>query len=250
MTQEGHTEDEEEATLENAYENKEILSSGNGEVDKKLGGGIPRGTLTLVEGSNNTGKSVLTQQLLWGGLQQGFTFGTYTTENTVKSLLKQMNSLDLDISDFFVFGNLKIYPVHIGDMSWNDDLPLLEYVIGDIKGKSEEVVIVDSLTVIASGISDENIINFFTSCKKICDSGKTVLVTVHTYAFNEEMLTRIRSICDAHLTLRTEEVGDRLVKTLEVAKIRGAQKITGNVVAFEVESGIGLRIIPVSKAKA
>ena len=250
MAQEEHAEDGEDSTLQNAYENKEIISSGNGEVDKKLGGGIPTGTLTLIEGSNDTGKSVLTQQLLWGGLQQGFTFGTYTTENTIRSLLKQMDSLGLDISDFFVFGNLKIYPFHMGEMDWNGELPMLEYVAGDIKGKPEEVAIVDSLTVVVSGASDDDIINFFANCKKICDKGKTVLVTVHTYAFNVEMLTRIRSICDAHLTLRTEEVGDRLVKTLEVAKIRGAQKVTGNVVAFEVESGIGLRIIPVSKAKA
>ena len=57
-------------------------------------------------------------------------------------------------------------------------------------------------------------------------------------------------MCDAHLTLRTEEVGDQLVKILEVAKIRGASKNTGNIVTFDIEPDLGMKIIPISKASA
>ncbi|MBN1761964.1 MAG: flagellar accessory protein FlaH [Methanomicrobia archaeon] len=242
--------DDDEIKIVSACDSKEIVTSGNAEVDKKMGGGIPAGTLTLIEGANDTGKSVLTQQLMWGGLQQGFTFATYTTENTVKSLLKQMESLALDVSDYFVLGNLKVYPVHVEGIEWAGNIPLLEYIAADIKGKSNEVILVDSLTVFVSDSSENDVINFFAACKNICDTGKTIFVTAHTYAFHEEMLTRVRSICDAHLSLRKEEVGERLVKTLEVAKIRGAQKMTGNVIAFEIEPNFGMRIIPISKAKA
>jgi flagellar protein FlaH len=49
------------------------------------------------------------------------------------------------------------------------------------------------------------------------------------------------------LQLRTEEVGKKLVKTLEVTKVRGADKSTGNIVSFEVEPGWGMRIIPINK---
>jgi flagellar protein FlaH len=66
----------------------------------------------------------------------------------------------------------------------------------------------------------------------------------------EGTIVRLRSMCDAHLRLRIEEVGDKLVKVLEVAKVRGAAKATGNIVSFNVEPGMGMRIIPVSKAKA
>ncbi|MBM3956533.1 MAG: flagellar accessory protein FlaH, partial [Gemmatimonadetes bacterium] len=61
---------------------------------------------------------------------------------------------------------------------------------------------------------------------------------------------RLRSMCDAHLQLRVEEVGDQLVKVLEVAKIRGASKNTGNIVTFDVEPNIGMKVIPISKAQA
>jgi len=241
--------DNDDISITSVYDNKEILTSGNMEIDKKMGGGIPAGSLTLIEGANDTGKSVLTQQLMWGGLQQGFIFATYTTENTIKSLLKQMESLSLDVSDFFIFGNLKIYPIHVEGVEWAADIPFLDYIVADVKSKQQEVIVLDSLTVFVSEATEADILNFFAACKNLCDQGKTILITVHTFAFNEELLTRVRSICDAHLSLKKEEVGEKLVKTIEVAKIRGAQKTTGNVIAFEVEPQFGLRIIPVSRAK-
>ena len=63
-------------------------------------------------------------------------------------------------------------------------------------------------------------------------------------------LGRLRSMCDAHLSLRVEKVGDQLVKILEVAKVRGASKTTGNIITFDVEPNMGMRVIPISKAKA
>jgi len=250
MEEEKNEIEEEEIKLTSAYERKEIITSGNTEIDKKMGGGIPVGSLTLIEGANDTGKSVLTQQLTWGGLQQGFTFAIYTTENTIKSLLRQMKSLSFDVTDYFISGKLKIYPIHVEGLEWTSDIPFLDYIVADMKIKRAEVIVIDSLTVFVTNVSESDILNFFAACKNLCDDGKTVLVTVHTYAFGEELLTRVRSICDAHLSLHKEEVGDRVVRTMEVAKIRGAQKTTGNIVAFEVEPDLGLRILPVSRAKA
>lgn len=63
-------------------------------------------------------------------------------------------------------------------------------------------------------------------------------------------LSRIRSACDAHLRLRIEEVGDKLVKVLEVAKVRGADKNTGNIMSFDVDPGTGMRVMPLGRARA
>ena len=93
-------------------------------------------------------------------------------------------------------------------------------------------------------------IDFFAGCKKLCDNGRTVFVVVHSYAVDDRMLIRVRSLCDAHLVLKMEQVGDRLVKILEVAKVRNADQSTGNIISFDVEPGMGMKIIPISKAKA
>ena len=95
-----------------------------------------------------------------------------------------------------------------------------------------------------------SVIDFFITCKELCDEGRTIITIVHSYALDEGMLIRVRSLCDAHLKLRMEEVGERLVKMLEVSKVRNAERTTGNIVSFEVEPKFGMRIIPVAKAKA
>ncbi|MGD9143546.1 MAG: ATPase domain-containing protein, partial [Dehalococcoidia bacterium] len=47
---------------------KEHIVTGVPEVDEKLGGGIPLGSLCLVEGHSDAGKSVLCQHLTNGTL--------------------------------------------------------------------------------------------------------------------------------------------------------------------------------------
>ena len=55
------------------------ISTGSMEIDRRIGGGIPYGTLMLVEGEAAGGKSTLAQQLSWGALTEmdpGFRTGS------------------------------------------------------------------------------------------------------------------------------------------------------------------------------
>ena len=96
---------------EPSSEKHRVISTGNSEIDKKMGGGIPAGSLILIEGQSDSGKSVLTQQFIWGSLYDEFNVVLYTTENTVKSFTRQMTSLILDITDFMLLGKLKIFEI-------------------------------------------------------------------------------------------------------------------------------------------
>src|SRR5512147_1026325 len=93
--------------LEDASKN--VISTGHPEIDKKLGGGIPIGSLILIEGQSDAGKSVLCQQMLWGSLASGHGVLLFTTENTVKSLVSQMDSLGQHVLDYLLLGRLKIF---------------------------------------------------------------------------------------------------------------------------------------------
>ena len=126
-----------------------------------------------------------------------------------------------------------------------------EKILGAIeKYPTYQLSIVDSLTPIVSGSEVLKILSYFERCKSVCDQGRTVINVMHSYALDNDTLIRVRSACDAHLKLTIEKVGDKLVKSLEVAKVRGATQNTGNVVAFEVEPEIGMKIMPISRAKA
>ena len=229
-----------------------IISTGSNEIDKKMGGGIPVGSLVLLEGQSDAGKSVLCQHFSHGALSAKMSAVYYTTENTVKSLVSQMSSLNLDITDYFLCDRLRVYPLEVNSSEDSDTSQAFRTLIDHIDSLPLrfKLAVIDSLTGLVAHSEDHAIIDFFASCKRLCDQGRTVIAVVHSYAFDDRMLIRVRSLCDAHLVLKMEQVGERLVKILEVAKVRNADQSTGNIISFDVEPGLGMKIIPISKAKA
>jgi len=232
-------------------EEKEFaISTGQADLDAKLGGGIPLGSLTLLDGQSDSGKSVVSQQMVWGSLQTGLTATLFTTENTIKSFLRQMSSLNLDVIDFLLLGRLKIYPIAAGKNKLSPEQVFRRITLSLQATARVDLVIVDSLTSFVTRSSWDETVTFFEECQELCAENRSIINVASTYAFDETTMARLRSMCDAHLQLRVEEVGDQLVKVLEVAKIRGASKNTGNIVTFDVEPNMGMRIIPISKAQA
>jgi flagellar protein FlaH len=235
----------------NAEKDRRTISTGNAELDKKIADGLPFESLTLIEGENDTGKSVITQQIIWGAMKQGLSVDLLTTENTSRSFIKQMESMNLDISDYFAWGYLRIYPIHVQGFEWRQEemADILPRLIRHIKNSRSRVIVVDSLTIFTECADTDHILTFFTNCKSLADNGKTIVVTLHSYAFEEETLVRIRSICDAHLNMKKALVGSKYVMVMEVVKVRGAHKTTGNIVSFEIHPGFGMKVIPMSFAK-
>ena len=227
-----------------------IISTGSEEIDRCIGGGIPYGTLMLIEGGEASGKSTLVQQFLWGALISEEDVALYTTENTVRSLLRQMDSLGLNVTDYFLTNHLRIHPISVSLDSVEPDV--LFKTLSEHMGAQRNcrATIIDSLTTFVSRAGGDQILDFFNRCKSLCDAGQVVICTVHDGAFDNDILTRVRSVCDAYLRLQTTRTGSKLVKTIEVAKIKGGDSNTGNISAFDIEPGLGIRIVPISTARA
>ena len=227
-----------------------VISAGADDIDRTIGGGIPYRTLMLIEGESGAGKSTLAQQLLWGALESGERACLYTTEQTVPNMVRQMDSLGLNVRDHFLLDHLQIYPVSIPPDSITPAVLFQELSNHMMKQESSRIIVIDSLTTFVSQAGGDQIQDFFIRCKALCDKQKVVICTVHYDAFDESILTRVRSVCDAYLRMRVEKSGSQLQKIMEVAKIRGAEMPTGNISGFEVEPGVGIRIVPISRARA
>jgi len=232
--------------LASREETNALMSTGNSELDSKMGGGIPLRSLTLIEGDSGAGKSVLSQQMMRGCLDEGYKLSLFTSENSVKSLVKQMRSLSLDITDYLLLDNVRVFPIETSGLGKEGPPTLMQAMQGE---KGRDAIFVDSITTTIPLCSDVEVLAFFERAKRICSGGATIVIVIHSHGLSQELLIRIRSLCDAHLQLRTEEVGNKLVKTLEATKVRGAEQSTGNIVSFEVEPGWGMRVIPIGKVR-
>ena len=230
---------------------KEVICTGVPEVDEKLGGGIPVGSLCLIEGHSDAGKSVLCQHLTWGTLSSGqASVVYYTTENNVRSLITQMDSLAMNTMDHFLADRMRVYPLTFRSYLNDGQKPfaVLTHHFSNLP-KRFKLIIMDSITLLVSHSNPVSIIDFFSHCKNLCDEDRSIILVAHSYAFEEDMLARTRSLCDARFKLKLEQIGDRMVKLMEVLKVRGADRPTGDVVSFDIEPKVGMRIIPLAKAR-
>lgn len=251
LKQTSQTEAERASPIEDEEEEQpRLIAVGVMDIDKKLGGGLQPNTLTLVEGDPDAGKSVVIQQLAYGALKERFRTVLYLSETNTRDFLGQMDKLGMSTMDYLLLGRLATYQANLRVGKERAEMLLTQLLHHVEKSDSRELFIVDSITSLLFQFDERFVLSFLATCKELADIGRTIMVTLHSYAINESLRMRASSICDAHLRLRIEEMGKQLVRTLEVCKIRGAVKTVDNSVSFSVEPGLGLKSIPISKTKA
>ena len=147
------------------------------ELDSKIGGGLPLGSLTLIEGGSGSGKSVLAHQMLWGALLDGFTASIFTSENTIRSLIAQMQKLDSDLLDFVLLNKCRIYPMALTKLGDHATAALLDAISAET---GRTLIVVNSLTAaVIHDTEDAPIFRFFEGCQRLCATGTTIIVTLH-----------------------------------------------------------------------
>lgn len=230
------------------YHTPEAIGVGNFMLDEKLGGGIPLGSLSFIEGDLSAGKSVFCKHLTYTTLVKGHSAAYFSFEDTTHSLIKQMASINLEVSEYYEDGKFRIYPldesVICGDAERN--LTILAKEIERLPSRFKTIVL-DAITNLAAHSSETAMIKFISSCKRLCRNGRTIILVAHSATLDEKWLVRLAAVCDAHMRLIVAKMGPKLVKTIEVCKIHAAVLDTGNIVSFEVYPGIGMRLSPISK---
>ena len=154
-------------------EARPLVKTGNAVIDQSLSGGQPQGSLTLIEGTTSSGKSVVGQHLVYGSLLDGNSVAYFVSEHSAKGVIPQMESLGLDVSRYLQEGGLRIYP--IGELTSRENPErLMNSLAQDIQRlpRKYNVIVVDSLTDLVSYSTDGAVIGFFSFCKGLCNEGK------------------------------------------------------------------------------
>ena len=242
--------------------NRVFISTNNRELDNAFGGGIPVPSLVLLEGNNDAGKTVISQQFLYGAILGEMDATVLTTENTTRSFLSQMKLLHLDVDRPFIEGKLRVIPIHVKNIVWTQYRlsRLLTTLTSYIQQNQSRFFLIDSLTYVFAEAGLDDILTFFSRLKKLTEpnspdpSGEKIVIgTLHSNFHGEEseqLLVRIRALCDAHIKLSKDVASGQIVRRIEVAKLKGSQLMTNKVNSFEIHPAFGVRIVPTSEALA
>lgn len=230
------------------------VSTGNEEVDRQLGGGLPLPGLILLEGDHGTGKSSMAAQFMKGILDSGRRVLFITTESSIREYIEKMKMITFDFRKSFIQNKLSILPVNVDGVVWSESLSAqLLPVIGtymSINVKKYDVVIVDSLSALTMHASPNFTMDFFTKCKSFVSKGTAVILTTHPKALPEAVALRIRSTCDGYMRITPTTIAGRSVKVLEVVKLIGSSSQVSSQFSFDVDQSFGIKIVPLSMANA
>ncbi|RYX83725.1 circadian clock protein KaiC [bacterium] len=95
----------------------ELVPSGMAELDELLGGGVARGTSTLVIGASGTGKSLLTQRYLETLLVKGEHVALFAFEENAELIKARIAMFGFDITAYIESGALHLHTVDPAELS-------------------------------------------------------------------------------------------------------------------------------------
>ncbi|WP_144798317.1 ATPase domain-containing protein [Halorubrum depositum] len=238
-----------------------LLSIGLGERDrlnKELGGGIPRGSIVLMEGDYGAGKSAISQRFAYGLVEEGASVTMMSTELTVRGFIDQMHSLEYDMvkpllneellflhADFDSGGAFSdgdgerkelLKRLMNAEAMWNSDVVFLDTFDAIFRNDPTFEALVRKNEERQAALE---IISFF---RDIISQGKVVVLTVDPSAVDDDAIGPFRSIADVFLQLEMIEVGNDIRRQINVKRFAGMGEQVGDTIGFSVRSGTGIVI--------
>jgi flagellar protein FlaH len=220
-------------------------------VDDAFGGGLPRGSVVLIEGPVGAGKSVLCQRMAHGLSAGGHRVSFVSTDLTAGGFVEQMDSLSYPVVDALLEDRLLFLHAEVGAGDGRRELasPLLSP--GDHWGA--DVLVVDSFgallrndawfgTHTEAGAGSRAMESVVRTLGQATATGTTVVLTVTDGDLGTDVLRPLRQGAEVYLELATEAVGQEIRRNVRVRRFAGMGAQVDDVIGFTVQQGRGMII--------
>ncbi|MBS0331954.1 MAG: AAA family ATPase, partial [Proteobacteria bacterium] len=202
------------------YSDAEPVATGIEELDKLLGGGLDRGTGTLVIGPAGSGKSTLCLQFLRASLDRGERGLIVSFDESRRVLLKRAGGIGLDLKSYETRGLLKLEHVDPAELAPGE----LTGMIRDHVERGVQIVVVDSLTGYQNALPEENFLalQMHELLTYLGQQGVLTLVVLAQHGMVGAMQSSVdlSYVSDNVLMLRFFEARGQIRRALSVVKKR------------------------------
>jgi circadian clock protein KaiC len=127
--------------------------SGVPEMDALLGGGLDRGSSTLVMGPAGCGKTTLCSQFLISALNRGEAVECFLFEESIRTLLERASGLGMEFEPFVASGLLRLNQVNPAELSPGE---LAHQVRQAVEKRSVRILMIDSLNGYLNAMPSEH----------------------------------------------------------------------------------------------
>lgn len=217
---------------------KESLRSGIAELDALLGGGIDRGTSTLIIGAAGTGKSSLAMQYVGAAVQRGEHAALFLFEEAKKTLLARAAGLGIDLEQPLADGRVTLQQIDPAELSPGEFAHAIRRAVDE---QHASLVVIDSLNGYLNAMPDERflLIQLHELLSYLGHANvATLLIGAQQGLIGNQMSSAIdvSYLADAVILMRYFELEGELRKVISAVKKRGGAHEHA-IREFRLESG-------------
>ena len=200
---------------------KEDVSSGVPALDALLGGGVPRGSSTLVIGPPGTGKSSIATQFMVAAANRGEKGAMFVFDESIETVTKRSDGLGLSIRKHVESGTIHLRQIDPAEMSPGE---LVAAIVEQVEAGAR-VVVIDSLNGFIHAMPDENflIVQMHELLTYLGQKGViTFLVSAQHGLIGTHMVAPVdvSYLADSVVMLRYFEAGGHVRNAISVVKKR------------------------------
>lgn len=220
---------------------QEHMPSGLEVLDGMLGGGIDRGTSTVIMGPAGCGKSALSTQYAVAAARRGEKAAMFIFEESISSLFNRSASLGMPMQDLVEQGLIIVRQVDPAQLQPGE---LAHLVREAVENEGIRVLVIDSLNGYLNAVPEERflLLHLHELLSYLGQEGvASILVFAqHGLIGNMQAAVDVSYLADCVLLLRYFEAEGRIHKAVSVVKKRSGHHETA-IRSLEMDSG-GLRI--------
>lgn len=204
-----------------------------------LGAKIPNRSIGILSGPVGAGKSLISQRLILGLLENGAKVVVVTTELTTRGWIEQMDSIGYHIIDYIRSGKLLVISRY-GTMAE----PVLDVSIADVL-KSEamseaDIVFIDSASSIMPDIMDSaERFEMLDMLRRFTAENRSVILGIDEDEIDQKTARAFKSSSEILIDLSAQIVGGALKRQIKVTRFLRAAGPLQTTIGWRVEPSMG-----------
>jgi circadian clock protein KaiC len=225
------------------FDDKAVASTDVAEFDALLGGGLDRGTSTLLMGPAGSGKSSLLFQVIHAALIRGEKAVVFSFDETRRILLKRTAGMGIDIESHLAKGRLRLDQVDPAELSPGE---LVGRVRAAVEDEDVAIVALDSLSGFLNAMPEEHfmLLQMHELLTYLNQQGiiTFLLLAQHGLVGQMQSAVDLTYLSDTVILLRYFEAQGRIRHAISVVKKRTG-KHERSIREYYIDAG-GVRIGP------
>jgi circadian clock protein KaiC len=194
-------------------------------LDALLGGGLERGTSTLIVGAAGTGKSTIAAQFAAAAAKRGQHAALFIFDESIETLMTRTAGLGIELKKYFDSEQIAVQPVDPAELSPGE---FVHQIRMEVEQRNASVIVIDSLNGYLNAMPGERFltIQLHELLMYLGHHGvATILIGAHQGLIGSAMNTPVDAsyLADAVILLRYFEARGEVRQVISVVKKRGSE---------------------------